>query len=106
MMMFVSVNGNMADIGLLSRDVKDNPIGTRWDSTFRVFIYLILNCNSRTKRLLNTIMVKEMYCKKFFFGSEITRTELVFFPLFRSTMQFVICRRMIFVSRVYWITKT
>ena len=69
-------------------------------------LYLILNCNSRTKRLLNTIMVKEMYCKKFFFGSEITRTELVFFPLFRSTMQFVICRQMIFVSRVYWITKT
>ena len=39
MIMFVSVNGNMADIGLLSRDVKDNPIGTRWDSTFRVFVF-------------------------------------------------------------------
>ena len=39
MIMFVSVNGNMADIGLLSRDVKDNPIGTRWDSNFRVFVF-------------------------------------------------------------------
>ena len=25
--------------GTVSCDVKDNPIGTRWDSTFRVFVF-------------------------------------------------------------------